>query len=94
MFVLVFNNTEVTITDDPINNAANRVERNSHTEYFLPWVNITNYNLLPDGRNFYDQPINDIIKQYNEIRKITTGQGDDYTTDVCYIISILKTITI
>ena len=30
---------------------------------------------------FYDQPINDSIKQYDEIRKISTGQGDDYTTD-------------
>ena len=47
---------------------------------FLPRVNITNYNLLIDGRNFYDQPINDIIKQYDEIRKIATGQWDDYTT--------------
>ena len=36
LFVLVFNNTEVTITDDPINNTSNRVERNSHTKYFLP----------------------------------------------------------
>ena len=33
-----------------------------------------------DGRNFYDQAINDSIKQYDEIRKILTGQGDDYTT--------------
>ena len=32
------------------------------------------------GRNFYSQPINDFIKQYDEIRKISTGQGDDYTT--------------
>ena len=32
------------------------------------------------GRNFYDQPINDLIKQYNEVRKVTIGQGDDYTT--------------
>ena len=47
---------------------------------FLPRVNITNYNLLIDGRNFYDQPINDIIKQYDEIKNIATEQGDDYTT--------------
>ena len=47
---------------------------------FLPRVNITNYNLLIDGRNFYDQPINDIIKQYGEIKNIATEQGDDYTT--------------
>ena len=26
------------------------------------------------------QPINDSIKQFDEIRKISTGQGDDYTT--------------
>ena len=31
-------------------------------------------------KNFYDQPINDSIKQYDEIRKISTGQSDDYAT--------------
>ena len=29
---------------------------------------------------FYDHPINDSIKQYDELRKISIGQGDDYTT--------------
>ena len=38
-----------------------------------------NYNIDIDGRNFYDQPINNSIKQYDKIRKISTGQGDDYT---------------
>ena len=33
-----------------------------------------------DGRNFYDQPINDIIKQYDEVRKVSTGYGDGYAT--------------
>ena len=47
---------------------------------FFPRVKIENYNNEIDGRNFYDQPINDSIKQYDEIRKILTGQGDDYTT--------------
>ena len=55
-------------------------QENCHTKYFLPRVNITNYNVLIDGRNFYDQPINDSIKQCDEIRKTATGQGDDYTT--------------
>ena len=27
-----------------------------------------------------NQPINDLIKQYDEVRKVSTGQGDDYTT--------------
>ena len=34
-----------------------------------------------DWRNFYDQIINDLIKQYDEVRKVSTGQIDDYTTE-------------
>ena len=49
-------------------------------KYFLPRGEIKNYNVLIDGRNFYDQPINDLIKQYHEVRKVSTGYGDDYTT--------------
>ena len=33
------------------------------------------------GRNFFEQPIKNDIKTYENIWKITTGQGDDYTTD-------------
>ena len=33
-----------------------------------------------DGSNFYDQPINDLIRQYDEVTKAWAGQGDDYTT--------------
>ena len=80
LFVLAFNNTDATIPNNPINNTANKVKRNSDRKYFLPRVNITNYNVLIDGRNFYDQPINDLIKQYDEIRKIATGQGDDFSS--------------
>ena len=47
---------------------------------FLPTVKTENYNIEIDDRNFYDQSINDSIRQYDEIRKISTGQGDDYTT--------------
>ena len=32
-----------------------------------------------EGRNFYDQPINEITKQYDEIRKVSAGYVDDYT---------------
>ena len=71
LFVLAFNNTD---------GNANKVERNSHKKYFLSRVNITNSNVLIDRRNFYDQPINDLVKQYDEIKKTATGQGDDYTT--------------
>ena len=52
----------------------------SHKTYFLPRVKIENYNINIDDKNCYDQPINDSIKQYDEIRKISAGQSDDYTT--------------
>ena len=35
---------------------------------------------MTDGKNIFDQPINNMIKRYENIRKITTSQGDDYTT--------------
>ena len=54
---------------DNTDNGAKKVERNSYTKYFLP-----------KGRNIYDQPINDSIKQWKEIRKTATGQWEDYTT--------------
>ena len=41
----------------------------NNKKYFLPRGGIKNCNVLVDGRNFYDQPINDLIKQYDEIRK-------------------------
>ena len=77
LFVLAFNNTTANVLNNPINNANNRVLRDSHTKYFVVRVDITNYNVLIDGRNFYNQPINDHIETYDEIRKIATGQGDD-----------------
>ena len=50
---------------------------NSHRKYFLPRMKIKNHNIEIDGRNFYDQSINDLIKQYDEVRKISTGQSDN-----------------
>ena len=51
------------------NTASNdQVSIDSFKKYFLPRVKIENYNIK----------INDLIKQYDEIWKILTGQGDDY----------------
>ena len=77
LFVLAFNNITQNVADNPVNNTANRGQRDSHRKYLFPRVNITNYNVLIDGRNSYDQPINDQSKKYDEIRKIVTGKGDD-----------------
>ena len=46
----------------------------------MPRVEVASYNAVIDGRHFYDQPINDSIKKYDEIRKIATGKGDNYAT--------------
>ena len=35
---------------------------------------------MMDGKNIFDQPINSDLKTYQNIIKIATGQGDDYTT--------------
>ena len=58
----------------------NDPKRNGYRNYYLPRVDITKYNVLIDGRNFYDQPINDKIRQYDEIRKVPTGKGDIYAS--------------
>ena len=70
LFVLAYDNTA----------GNNQVSIDSYKKYFLPRVKIENYNIEIDGRNFYDQPINDLIKQYDEVRKVSTRQSDDYTT--------------
>ena len=57
----------------------NVADEDSYRRYFLPSSDIKNYNIEIDGRNFYDQAIDGKIKQYDEIRNISTGQGDDYT---------------
>ena len=38
----------------------------SFNKYFLPRFKIENYNIEIGGRNFYGQPINDSLKQYDE----------------------------
>ena len=58
----------------------NEDERKSHSTYYLPKVEIKDSNDMIDSRNVFDQPINSITKTYENIRKIATGKGDDYTT--------------
>ena len=80
LFFLAFNNTTKNYYEVPDSNTANRVQRDGHRKYFLLGVDKISYNVLIYGRNFYDQPINDQIKKYDEIRKIATRKGDDFTT--------------
>ena len=58
----------------------NENDRSSHSNYYPPKVEIKDYNVMIDGKNFFDQPINSELKTYKNIIKIATGQVDDYTT--------------
>ena len=57
-----------------------QVSINSFKKYFLPRVKIENNNIEVDGKKIYDQPIDNSIKRFDEVRKVSTGQGEDYTT--------------
>ena len=92
LFVLAFNNTTVDDANNPVNDTNNRVLRDSHRKYFFPRVDITDYNVLIDGRIFYGQPINDQIKNYDEIREIAAGQVDDYVRGCLLDYQYLKKI--
>ena len=58
----------------------NQNYRTSDERYYLPTVEIKDYNIVINGENFFDQPIKNNKITYDNIRKIATGQGDDYTT--------------
>ena len=55
-------------------------QRTSNKRYYIPNVEMKDYNVMIDRKNFFDQPINSMIKTYENIRKIIIGQGDDFTT--------------
>ena len=58
----------------------NDTQRTSAKGYYLPYVEIKDYNVLINGENFFDQPIKNNKVTYENIRKISIGNGDDYTT--------------
>ena len=35
---------------------------------------------MKDGQSIFDRPVRNVLIKYDNIRKIATGQGDDYTT--------------
>ena len=76
----------------------NDAQRTSARRYYLPTVVIKDYNVLINGENFFDQPIKNNKVPYENIRKIATGQGDDYTTgsllDYQYIKDYYKMIAV
>ena len=76
----------------------NDAQRASNKRYYIPNVEIKDYNVMIDGKNFFDQPVKNDKVTYENIRKISTGQGDDYTTgcllDYTYFKKYYKMIAI
>ena len=58
----------------------NNPDRNNRRKYYLPRSNLNKYNVIIDGRNFYDNPIESDIEKYRELKKVIIGKGEDYTT--------------
>ena len=67
-FVLIYSNED------------DNAKRFKAQRYYLPKGVIKNYNVIINGKNFHDQLIDSNTKRYEEIRTLTTGQSEDYTT--------------
>ena len=59
---------------------ANQPTRDNRRKYYLPRIDLNKCNVIIDGRNFYDNPIESDIEKYRELKKVMIGKGEDYTT--------------
>ena len=62
------------------NRANGQPTRNEQQKYYLPRTDLEKYNVIIDGRNFYDNPIESDIEKYRELKDVMIGKGEDYTT--------------
>ena len=61
------------------NSVDGQPSRNGQRKYYLPRIDLNEYNVIIDGRNFYDNPIENNIEKYRELKKVMIGKGEDYT---------------
>ena len=59
----------------------NKDDRKVHTRYYHPKIEIKDYNVMIDGKNFFHQLVKSNMRTYGNIKKIAAGQGDDNTAD-------------
>ena len=62
------------------NRANGQPTRNGQRKYYLPRIDLEKYNVIIDGRNFYDNPVESDIEKYRELKKVMIGKGEDYNT--------------
>ena len=76
----------------------NDAQRTSARRYYIPTVQLKDYNIIINSKNVLDQPIKNDKVTYENVRKIATGQGDDYTAgcllDYPYFKDIYKMIAV
>ena len=56
------------------------INENGQRKYYLPRIDLEKYNVIIDGRNFYNNPIESEIEKYRELTKVMIGKGEDNTT--------------
>ena len=66
------------------------IHKEHHILDYLLNVELKDYNIMINGENLFDQPVKNNKVTYENIRKIATGQGDDYTTDCLLDYSYFK----
>ena len=76
----------------------NQATRNGQRKYYLPRIDLKKYNVIIDGRNFYDNPIESDIAKYRESKKLMIGKREDYTTgsllDYNYFKKLYKSVAV
>ena len=68
LFVMVYNREN----DQPT--------KDGRQKYYFPRIDLKKYNVIIDGRNFYDNPIESDIEKYRELKDLMIGKEEDYTT--------------
>ena len=58
----------------------NDTQRTSAKTYYLRNIESKEYNVMINEEKFFDQTVKDNKVTYENIRKLSTGLGDDYTT--------------
>ena len=86
LFVMAYNSTNGQPT------------KNGQRKYYLPRIYLNKYNIIIDGRNFYDNLFENNIEKYRELKKVMIGKGEYYTTgsllDFNYFLKHYKLIAV
>ena len=70
----------------------NTTDKTINTKYYLPSAEVKDHNVAIDEQNFSDHPVKNNLRSYDNIWKIVTSQGDDYTIAYYIIINLLRNL--